>query len=289
MKNTNWDDLRILLLVAEGGGLSFAARELKVSVPTVGRRMLALEEAVGKPLFNRSQAGYTLTKAGEELASKSLPIRAAARAVDEWLAPEIKRPLVRVSAGTGTAGFLASHFSTLWNNNDLFQIAFVTAEAVLDIAHRQVDIGIRNQQAETGNLASRKLQEICFAPFKNRHAEWNDQPAWVAIDGENAKHPAAHWVLKQKDVSIKTWANSAATMHSLVLAGAGVGIMPCFMGDRNPVLKRAGPIIEDLTETQWLVMHGDDRHRSEIRTVADRITNLLHRHSALLSGQQPIL
>ena len=35
----NWDDLRIFLAVAREGNLSAAARRLKVTQPTVGRRL----------------------------------------------------------------------------------------------------------------------------------------------------------------------------------------------------------------------------------------------------------
>ena len=181
MKNANWNDLKIFLLVAEGGGLSSAARELKTSVPTVGRRMLALEELVGRPLFHRSQSGYSLTKAGETLAVKIRPMIMAALPFEEWLVPRQTRPVVRISAGTGTASFLADRFADIWSREDTFQLAFVTAEATLDIVHRQVEIGIRNQKAASGNLVSRKLQKVCFATYINRHVQQADSPNWVAI------------------------------------------------------------------------------------------------------------
>ncbi len=289
MKNINWDDIKIFLLVAEGGRLSSAARELKTSVPTVGRRMLALEETVGQPLFHRSQSGYSLTKASETLVTKVRPMEAAALLLEEWLTPNHKRPLVRISAGTGTASFLADRFTDLWSREDTFQLAFVTAESTLDIAYREVEIGIRNRPAESGNLVSRKMQKVCFSTYFNRHVRQRESLDWVAIDADNAVHPAAHWVLNQDDITVNAWANSTATLHSLINAGAGIGVMPCFMGDRDPTLKRLGPIIAELTENQWLVMHGDDRHRSEVRTTADRITKLLQEDSALFAGERPIV
>ncbi|MGI9504244.1 MAG: LysR family transcriptional regulator [Geminicoccaceae bacterium] len=288
MKKLNWEDLRIFFHVAQGGGLSAAARQLDISVPTAGRRMLALEEATGRSLFLRSQSGYTLTKAGEALFSKVRSMEAAARPLEDWLSSEGARPLVRISAGTGTAGFLATNFTRLWQPDDPYRLAFVTTEARLDIAHREIEIGIRNRPAESGNLASRKLQQLRFAPFRNRHRQWPGEPDWVAIDASNARHPAAHWVLARDDIAISAWANSAATLRDMIRGGAGIGVMPCFIGDRDPVLVRAGGFIEDLTETQWLVMHDDDRHRKEVRIVIDRITALFSDHAALLAGERPL-
>jgi DNA-binding transcriptional LysR family regulator len=288
MKNMNWDDLRIFAQVAREGGLSGAARALKISVPTVGRRMLALEKASGLVLFERSQAGYTLTKDGQALSAKVRAMESAARPLEDWLSLEGTRPLVRISAGTATASFMAENISRLWQPSDPFRLAFVTTEARLDIGHREVDIGIRNQPAETGNLASRKLQVLRFAPFKNRHRLWEGEAEWVAIDSESARHPAAKWVLARENIAICAWANSVATARDMVRGGAGIGVMPCFAGDRDPVLIRAGPLIEELTEMPWLVMHDDDRHRPEIRTTIERITQFFSDHAPLLAGERPL-
>ena len=54
----NWDDLRVFLAVARGGSLSSAARILKVTQPTAGRRLRALEESLGARLFDRLPEGF---------------------------------------------------------------------------------------------------------------------------------------------------------------------------------------------------------------------------------------
>ena len=74
----------------------------------------------------------------------------------------------------------------------------------------------------------------------------------------------------------------------MIRGGAGIGVMPCFIGDQDPVLMRAGGLIEELTETQWLVMHDDDRHQKEVRMVIERIRTLFADHAALLAGERPL-
>ena len=63
----NWDDMRIFLAVARDGSLSAAARHLKVTQPTVGRRLGQLEADLGARLFDRLPDGFVPTQAGEEL------------------------------------------------------------------------------------------------------------------------------------------------------------------------------------------------------------------------------
>lgn len=283
----NWDDLEVFFHVAERGGLSAAGRLMGLSPPTVGRRMLALEQRAGQALFLRSQTGYTLTPAGRSLLERVRVMHAAAVPVREILLAQHETPLIRLSAGTGTAQFLADKFSLLNRPGDGFRLNFVTTEAVLDIAHREVDLGIRNRPAESGNLASRRLGTLRFAPYRSWSTGNPEMLGWVALDPSYARHAAAHWLHSQGHV-ISVLATSIATVHDLVKAGAGIGVMPCMIGDCDPLLARAGPVIDDLTEQQFLVMHDDDRHRTPIRRLIERITTIYDDNAPLLAGERPL-
>ncbi len=63
----NSADLRVFEAVARHGGIGKAARELGTVQSNVTARILALEEAVGRPLFFRHARGVSLTRAGETL------------------------------------------------------------------------------------------------------------------------------------------------------------------------------------------------------------------------------
>ncbi len=63
----DWNDLRYFLAVAREGSTLAAGRALRVSQTTVARRVAALERTLGFPLFEKRQAGYALTPAGDEL------------------------------------------------------------------------------------------------------------------------------------------------------------------------------------------------------------------------------
>src|SRR5512146_3056439 len=63
----NWDDLHVFLAVARAGRVSAAARTLGVEHTTVSRRLKALEETIGVPLFYRTATGYLLTSHGKNV------------------------------------------------------------------------------------------------------------------------------------------------------------------------------------------------------------------------------
>ncbi|MBQ2261095.1 MAG: LysR family transcriptional regulator [Loktanella sp.] len=282
-----WDDLEIFFHVAETGGLSAAARLIGLSPPTLGRRMLALEQRAGQVLFYRAQSGYSLTPAGQALLDRVRRMHAAAVPVQQALFAQAATPLIRLSAGTATAMFLADKYNLLCRSGDGFRLNFVTTEARLDIAHREIDLGIRNRPEDSGNLATRKLGTLRFAPYRSWSVPHPEQLGWVALDPVHAKHPAGRW-LHDQDHVISALASTVATVHALVQAGAGIGVMPCMTGDCDPSLCRAGPVIEDLTEQQYLVMHNDDRHRAPVRRLIERIVKIYSDNADLLAGGRPL-
>src|SRR6266851_2467220 len=66
-RRLDWNDVRTFLAVAESGSLNAAARALRMTQPTVSRRMDELEYRLGASLFIRSPRGIALTEAGESV------------------------------------------------------------------------------------------------------------------------------------------------------------------------------------------------------------------------------
>ncbi len=287
MKNLNWDDVRLFILVAQSGGLTAAAVAAQSNAATIGRRMIAFEKAVSRTLFVRRQSGYELTADGRELLQIALAMQAGARPIEDWLEGEDAKPPVRISAGTFTTNFLCENFSRLWTVNDPFLITFKTTEKRLDISHREVDIGIRSHKPDGTSLAARKTGSVAYAVYCARQAPSNVRDNWISILPENAVTESTLWMNAQKNLRIVAWASTPRTLYDLVCAGAGTGVLPCFAGDRNPALERIGQPLPELDQGQWLVMHHEDRHRPEVRTVIDRLDTLLEDHAALFAGVLP--
>ena len=101
----DWNDLRYFLGVAEHGSTLAAGRALRVSQTTVARRIAALEEALGLPLFERRQAGYALTPAGEGLLDRARQVGSAASAREGY--HEIWFALIDHALVADRAGFAA--------------------------------------------------------------------------------------------------------------------------------------------------------------------------------------
>jgi DNA-binding transcriptional LysR family regulator len=85
------DELRYLVLIADAGTFTSAARRAHLSQPALSAAIRRLEEAMGARLFHRGAGGATLTAAGHALLPRA---RAALAAVEDG-----RRAVAEVEAG----------------------------------------------------------------------------------------------------------------------------------------------------------------------------------------------
>jgi DNA-binding transcriptional LysR family regulator len=287
MKNVSWDAYELFLQVARLGGLSGASGATGLSPATIGRRMLDLEEAIGRPLFSRSRTGYQLTADGAALFSQLLEMEGIARRVEGWKREGAGMPLVRTACGTWLAWMLSRNLADIRTERDEFRLDFFIAERRASLAHRESDIGIRAFEPEESNLAATKLGEVAYAAYRARNAHSSIAERWLAVAEDDAISSYLRWPHQERAGQIAVTVNRPRSLRDLALGGAGTAVLPCFVGDQDMRLERVGDEIESLRHRQWIVMNNDDRHRLEIRTVVDRMVKFVKDRARLFAGQRP--
>lgn len=287
MKNATWDAYQLFIDVARGGGLTGAAASSGLSPATIGRRMLELEGQIGRPLFQRSQTGYALTGDGQALFDQLLEMEAAARKVDSWQRDAQGAAIVRITAGTWVGWLLSQNMPSICSERDGFRIDLHLAERRASLAHRESDIGIRAFEPEEANLAAIKTGDVAYAAYQARNMRFSGPRRWIAVAEEEAISAYLRWPHQNEREAIAVTVSRPRSLHDLVLAGSGIAVLPCFVGDLEPRLERVGEDIAALRHGQWIVMNDIDRHRREIRTVVDRMARLLKSHADLFAGNRP--
>ncbi|PKA40921.1 LysR family transcriptional regulator [Rhizobium sullae] len=285
MKNAAWDSYQLFLQVARLGGLTGASAATGLSPATIGRRMLELEQETGRMLFARSQTGYRLTADGQILLDHLQEMEAAARKVDAWRQAGEGGVTVKIAAGTWVAWMLTENFSAIRMPADGFNLALTIGEARANLAYRESDIGIRAFEPDESNLAARLLGEVAYAVYVRRNAG-EVENRWIAVAEDDAISAYLRWPHRQASEPIVATVNRPRSLPDLVRAGAGKAVLPCFVGDLDPELQRLGGELTELRHRQWIVLNNEDRHRPEIRTVADRMTKLLKSYADLFAGKR---
>ena len=116
MLKTDWNDVKILMAVAEAGSLSRAAVLTGFDVATISRTVAQMERRFGSALFERSRSGAKPTSLGVELFEASRSILSGADAVAAVLknARRTEGDEVRVCA---TFGLVSAHLLPAFNGS----------------------------------------------------------------------------------------------------------------------------------------------------------------------------
>jgi DNA-binding transcriptional LysR family regulator len=287
MKDMSWDAYRIFLEVARQGGLTGAAQVSGLSPATVGRRVLLLEEAMGRPLFLRSQTGYRLTGEGQALFEQLQAMESIARGVESWRQEGQGASTVRLMAGTWVTWLVCENMSAICTERDPFRLDLSVSERRATLAHREVDVGIRAVEPTEPTLISRPAGDVAYAAYRRKNSGDTLAGRWLAVSEDDALSAYLRWPHERADGVIAVVVSRPRSLLDLVRAGAGQAVLPCFVGDLDPSLERAGDEIRELRHQQWIVANSEDRHRRDIRTVSDRLFRLLKSHADLFAGKRP--
>lgn len=268
--NSDWDDLRLFLAVARGGGLAAAKETTGKSPPTLGRRMLALERRLGRDLFHRHARGYELTEDGESFLRQ---VEDLERQVAPLVEPDADKmsPLVKVSAGTWVTQLLCRHVAEIIGDS-MVRLRFTSSEAVQDIGRREALIGIRNRRPDEVSAAGVSVGRVQFAAY----AMSPKVQTWARVLGRT---PSALWVEAQSKDAPSIEVSTPRNALDLARAGVARAVVPTFAGDHHDDLMRVTSPIDSLEHDQWLVMHNEDRFIPDVRRVIDRIADVLRTHS----------
>lgn len=271
MKEPSWNDLALFAAVARNGSLAGAAKETRVSQATLSRRMSALEGQIGRRLFLHGNAGYQTTSEGRALLAMAERMEATAAEVRNWQEAKAGPVRVRLSAGTWTSLLLAENLNRIWSPEAPWVPEFVHCNLDMDIARREVDVGIRNRRPDHPWLAGRRTGLVQYAVY----AKDSEVEGWIGASGEVMTTPTAIWVRRHHGSRVVITANDPRVALALAEAGAGRIVLPLFTGESRPALTRIGAAIEDLTSEEWLVTHHEGRHEPHVRAALDAIARFL--------------
>ena len=296
--NLDWDDLRVFLAISEQGNLSAASRTLKVSQPTVGRRLKSLEDSLGTQLFDRLPDGMALTSHGEQLIPLARNMQAAADAVRRQQASfssEV-RGTVRISMYEQIAQFFMQYLPALRERCPEIEIELAIAHSAANLSRREADLIIRECLPDTPDIVARKMGHYHYAIYGSRaYIDANPDALtearyetcdWVGFDDEHVRFIGQNW-LREKLVkrSPIVRSNNGVVLLDAILNGTGLGVLPCFVGDQETELQRLELVPGD-GATLYLLVHKDMRKSPAVRLMMDAVTALFQDYNDVFHGEQ---
>jgi DNA-binding transcriptional LysR family regulator len=286
-----WSDLRVFLRAAQARTLAGAARALSVEHTTVGRRLTALEKALGAPLVVRGPAGLELTSLGQKVLPLVEGVERAVHQVQKVAAQQQAR--VRLAVPSGFTGIFTPHLGRLRERRPGLELELVSGARPVDLKKGEADLAIRIGTITDPELVTRKLGTSGSALFASREylarkpAPKNPENLagheLIGFDVTLSHVPSAQWLdAHAQGAAYVLRSREMTDMVQACVAGAGLALVPCNLGDAEPKLKRVSGL---LTERPiWLVYRKEARLNDGVRAVSQFVVEVMREHAALMAG-----
>jgi DNA-binding transcriptional LysR family regulator len=267
----DWDDLRVFVALARAGSLSATARELRVSHATVGRRIAALEEALGRTLFDRRADGYVLTAEGAGVLELAAEMEERAQGILRRADQEAGLTgTVRLTAPEPMAErFLIPRLAALHRRHPGIALEVVSDPRSLSLAKREADLAVRLARPREGELVTRRLARLAYGVYV---APDGDTAAWVGLDESLAHLPEAQWLARHAaGARLVLRANTLTGQLAAARAGFGKALLPRWFADEQGGLIALPPPAPPPVREVWLVVHPDLKDVPRVRAVIDAV------------------
>ena len=288
----SWDDLRIFLAVARTGSVSAAARQLEVQHSTVSRRLQQLEARLGTRLVAKKRLGYELTPAGEELRKAAVNMEREALAVegtlnglDRNLAGSLRVTAVNIMATTVLAPIFA-RFAAAYPE---IELQIVVCNTDVSLAEREADVALRVTNDPVDTLMGRKIASVASAVYGGGKyvatlRRDGSAPKWIGMTC-CAYH--RNWTKKLSGGGAHQIAVDDPIMtQQLLRQNVALGVLPCYMADSDPLLKRYADPLPEMEMGLWFLFHADLKRTERIHVFRDFLGHEIESVRNLLEGRR---
>jgi DNA-binding transcriptional LysR family regulator len=294
-----WDELRYLLAASRSGSLSGAASALGVDRATVGRTLARLEQQIGAKLVQRSRDGLALTALAEQLLPSIEAMEQSALQIERRASGEDARlsGVVRVATTDAFAErILVRALPDFLERYPGLGVDLLTGNQVIDLARRDADVSIRAVRPTQSSLVARKASDLAAAIYAaESYVERFGTPdpangfrghRFVGYAASVAGWPEVAWLAKNAAAAtVSVRLTSIPVFLAACSSGLGLAILPCFLGDAEPALRRVVPPDIGLQREVWVVVHQDTQRNARVRAFVDFLSELLEREAPQLRGQ----
>ncbi|GGE94805.1 LysR family transcriptional regulator [Sphingomonas prati] len=285
MSIPSWDLYRTFEAVLRTGSLSRAARTLGLTQPSIARHIDALEQAIGRDLFVRSQRGLTPTAAALELrpyAELLASTSAALLRTAEGSAGAVAGT-VRISASeVVSAEHLPAMLARLRHRYPALTFELSASNTLDDLLQRQADVAVRMVQPVQQSLIGRKVAPIPVG--LHAHTDYlarRGVPATLRdladhdLIGFDTETPAIRAFAERfpdlNRAAFTLRVDSDITQLAAIRAGFGIGICQVPVAARDPQLIRVLADCLTIELDVWIVMHEDLSNSPRCRAVFDAL------------------
>lgn len=272
----DWDDLRVFAVLSEEGSLAAAGRRLQVDHVTVARRVASLEARTGLKLVDRRQKKTVLTAAGLRIADHARRMQDEAFSLERTLLSsrdDLAGDIAVTVPPLLAMAWLTPKLSGFFDAHPGINLTLHAEARVVSLNRREADIAMRLSRPTDEMLVARRVGRVRYrlfatadylsrVPMKERR--------YVLFDDAFRDLPHQVWLrsVVGENIRVVLRSNDLPIQAAAVVAGAGVAVLPDFVGAAGKLVD-ADPEGRSFDREVWLALHEDLRGQPAIAAVVD--------------------
>ncbi|MEM8797381.1 MAG: LysR family transcriptional regulator [Pseudomonadota bacterium] len=287
-----WTDLSIFREVYRAGSMLDAAAVLKCNPSTVSRRIAALEDQLGAPLFERGPGKWATTALAERIIplADQMDDHAAGilrAAVDQ--AETLSGPITVTAGDAMMRSLLLPALADFQEKHPDISLTLLSDDERMDLGAREADVAVRCTPKPPPDLFGRNLglaetrvygKPALLAALDL--ADPKDIPCVIPLADGVARPRWVETLFPATERLIRV--NSIGLMLDAARTGLGLALLPCMLTDTDPGLSRYPSDFSDPGWSIWVLSHADIRNSARVRVIRDALVEYLRSHKDLIAG-----
>ena len=259
-----WKHMPYFLSVAKAGSFNAAAEGMRADRTTIARHIETLEELLTQKVFERHGRALRLTRYGRNLfvagqnAEQYLGIFGLA-ALENAVEPE----RLRVSVADHLIPILSGHLEEFRREHPDILLVLDASERFADLRQFEADIAIRVTGNMPRSLTTKRIHKPAFKLYQLRDCSAAHR-SYLARPDELDVPAYVKGIFP--DARIGMAINGLLSLKEMIAKGAGVGILPQYLGDADDRLESCSAPLPARDLWLSLVFLPEMRNIHKIRT-----------------------
>ena len=178
-------------------------------------------------------------------------------------------------------------FASFSKERPQVELHIIVSNIDASLSQREADVAIRLTNTPSDTLIGKRIVTVASCIYGSRSyleqvRQQGGEPKWIGVDCCGFH---------------KTWTKQLSSEHShhffsddtqlsqaALREGLGVSILPCFMGDTDPLLERYGDPDPAYNLGLWVLLHPDLKRTARVLAFRDHMVQAINAKKALFEG-----
>jgi len=181
-------------------------------------------------------------------------------------------------------------FSRFSKAHPLVELHIAVSNTDASLFQREADVAIRLTNAPPETLIGKRIVTVASTIYGSRdylkkHRQLTDELSWIGVECcEFHKNWTKQCCGEQNHAVIS---DDTLLTLAAIREGLGVSILPCFMGDTDPLLERYRAPDPAFNLGLWVLLHPDLKRTARVLAFRDHMVQAIDEKKTLFEGACP--